>query len=184
MSEIFQSIPAVEGVRKVGREEGEPFNVAGANFVWKVKAADSAYSFSVNEMTLAPGEGVPLHSHTSAECFYVLTGEADFFRLQDGREDWVRAEAGEIMILPPNSLHGFYNRAGSVCRLLGVSTAAHQAFFDAVANVDREISFARMDPSEAMGKIGAIALENDMYFPPVDINSNHDRVEREEGGHE
>jgi quercetin dioxygenase-like cupin family protein len=177
MNEVFQSIPAVEGVRKVRRGEGERFDVAGAHFVWKVKAADSAYSFSVNEMTLAPGEGVPLHSHTSAECFYVLIGEADFFRLQDGEEDWVRAEAGETMIVPPNSLHGFFNRGDSVCRLLGISTAAHQTFFDAVAKVDRETSFARMDPVEAMGKIGGIASENHMYFPPVNIDSNHDRVE-------
>jgi len=81
------------------------------------------------------------------------------------------------MILPPNTLHGFFNRATSVCRLLGISTAVHQTFFDAVAKVDRETSFASMDPLEAMGKIGAIALENHMYFPPVDINSNHDCVE-------
>jgi hypothetical protein len=61
MSEIFQSIPAVEGVRKVGRDEGESFDVAGAHLVWKVKAADSAYSFSVNEMTLALGSGNDIH---------------------------------------------------------------------------------------------------------------------------
>jgi quercetin dioxygenase-like cupin family protein len=172
MNDVFQSIPAVEGVRKIGRDEGESFDVAGAHFLWKVKAEDSAYSFSVNEMRLAPGEGVPLHSHTSAECFYVLTGEADFFRLKNGKEDWVRAEAGETMILPPNSLHGFLNRGNSVCRLLGISTAVHQTFFDAVAKADREISFATMAPLDTMGKIGAIALENHMYFAPVDINSS------------
>ena len=177
MNEIFQSIPAVEGVRKVGRDEGEPFDVAGAHLVWKVKAADSAYSFSVNEITLAQGEGVPLHSHTSSECFYVLTGEVDFFRLKDGKEDWVRAEVGETMILPPNSLHGFFNRGTSVCRVLGISTAVHQTFFDAVAKADREISFASMAPPDAMGTIGVIALENHMYFPPVDINPNHARAE-------
>jgi quercetin dioxygenase-like cupin family protein len=175
MNDVFQSIPAVEGVRKVGRDEGESFDVAGAHLVWKVKAEDSAYSFSVNEMALAPGEGVPLHSHTSAECFYVLAGEADFFRLKDVKEDWVRAGAGETMILPPNSLHGFFNRGTSVCRLLGISTAVHQTFFDAVAKADREISFASMAPVDAMGKISGIALENHMYFPTVDINSSENR---------
>jgi quercetin dioxygenase-like cupin family protein len=153
MSEIFQSFPAGEGVREVGRDEGEPFDVEGAHLVWKVKAADSVYSFSVNEMTLAPGEGVPLHGHTSAECFYVLTGDADFFRLQDGQEDWVRAEAGETIVVPPNSLHGFFNRGASICRVLGISTAVHQTFFDAVARLDRETSFASMDPFEAMGRL-------------------------------
>ena len=172
MSDVFKTIPAVEGVRKVGRGGGEPFDVAGARLQWKVKAEDSAYSFSVNEMSLAPGEGVPLHSHTSAECFYVLSGEASFFRLNNGDEEWVRCETGEVMILPPNSLHGFYNQTGTVCCLLGISTAAHQAFFDEVAKADRASSFASMPPVEAMGKIAAIAQENHMYFAPVDINSS------------
>jgi hypothetical protein len=42
MSEVFQSIPAIEGVRKIGRDEGGSFDVAGAHFLWKVKAEDSA----------------------------------------------------------------------------------------------------------------------------------------------
>jgi quercetin dioxygenase-like cupin family protein len=175
MSEIFQSIPAVEGVRKVGREDGEPFNVAGAHFVWKVKAEDSAYQFSVNEMTLEPGEGVPLHSHISAECFYVLTGEADFFRMHHGKKEWVRCLTGELMMLPPNALHGFYNHGTSTCRLLGISTAVHQTFFDVVSEADRAGAFASIPSQAAMGKIASIALENHMYFPPVDINSEEFR---------
>jgi quercetin dioxygenase-like cupin family protein len=170
MNDILQAIPAVEGVRKVSRGEGEQFDVAGAHLTWKVKAEDSAYSFSVNEMTLAPGEGVPVHSHTSAESFYVLSGVADFFRVSDGKEDWVRCEAGELMILPPNSLHGFYNRESSDCRVLGISTAVHQTFFDAVADADRTSSFASMPPAEAMGKIAQIASENHMYFAPLDVS--------------
>ena len=170
MSDTLHTIPSVEGVRKVGRNEGERFDVAGAHLVWKVKAHDSAFAFSINEMTLAPGEGVPVHSHTSAESFYVLEGAADFFRLQGGLEDWVHCEAGDLMILPPNSLHGFYNRGASLCRLLGISTAVHQTFFDAVAEADRTSSFAAMPPQEAMGKIAGIALENHMYFAPVDVS--------------
>jgi hypothetical protein len=44
----------VEGARKVGRDEGEPIDVARAHLVWNVKAAASAHFFSVNEVTLAP----------------------------------------------------------------------------------------------------------------------------------
>jgi quercetin dioxygenase-like cupin family protein len=170
MRSVLQSIPAVEGVRKIGRNEGEKFDIAGAHLLWKVKAHDSAFAFSVNEMTLAPGEGVPVHSHTSAESFYVLEGSADFFRIHNGNEDWVRCETGELMILPPNALHGFLNRGTTQCRVLGISTAAHQTFFDAVADADRASSFASMPIQEAMGKIGQIALDNYMYFAPVDIS--------------
>jgi quercetin dioxygenase-like cupin family protein len=170
MNDVLQRIPAVEGVRKVSRGEGEKFNIAGAHLTWKVKAEDSAYSFSVNEMTLAPGEGVPVHSHTSAESFYVVSGTADFFRVTSGKEDWVRCETGDLVILPPNSLHGFYNRGSSDCRVLGISTAVHQTFFDAVAEADRTTRFASIPPAEAMGKIAEIASEHYMYFAPIDIS--------------
>jgi len=89
MNPILQSIPATEGARKVAPGEGERFDVAGAHLTWKVKGEASGYAFSVCEQTLAPGEGVPLHSHSSPEVFYVLAGQADFFRIVDGREDWV-----------------------------------------------------------------------------------------------
>jgi quercetin dioxygenase-like cupin family protein len=134
MNTFFQSIPTTEGVRKVGPGEGEQFNIAGAHLTWKVKGEDSGYAFSICEQTLAPGEGVPLHCHPSAEVFYILSGAADFFRLVDGEEDWIRCETGDLMILPPNSLHAFYNKSSEPCSFLGISTQLHQAFFDAVAN--------------------------------------------------
>jgi len=45
------------------------------------------------------------------------------------------------MILPPNSLHAFYNKSSELCRLLGISTQLHQTFFDAVASADQESRF-------------------------------------------
>jgi quercetin dioxygenase-like cupin family protein len=92
MSRLFQSIPTTEGVRKLGPGEGQKFEIAGAHLTWKVKGEESGYAFSLCEQTLAPGQGVPLHSHASAEAFYVLAGTADFFRLVNGEEDWIRCE--------------------------------------------------------------------------------------------
>src|SRR5258705_10677637 len=111
MSAALQNILATEGARKVSPEEGERFDVAGAHLIWKVKGADSGYAFSVCEQTLAPAEGVPLHSHSSPEVFYILEGRADFFRAVDGKEDWIRCESGSTMILPPNALHAFQNKS-------------------------------------------------------------------------
>jgi hypothetical protein len=34
-----------------------------------VRGEDSGYAFSICEQTLAPGKGVPMHSHASAEAF-------------------------------------------------------------------------------------------------------------------
>ena len=90
MNTNLQSIPTSGGVRKVGPGNGEKFDIAGVHFTWKVRGEDSGYAFSICEQTLAPGEGVPLHGHASAEAFYVLSGAAYFFRLVNGEEDWVR----------------------------------------------------------------------------------------------
>jgi hypothetical protein len=46
MSNVFQNIHRRGGVRKVGREEGERFDVAGAHLVWRVKAEDSLFLLS------------------------------------------------------------------------------------------------------------------------------------------
>ena len=170
MNTNIQNIPATEGVRKVGRGEGEKFDIAGAHLTWKAKGADTGYAFSICEQTLAQGEGVPLHSHASAEAFYVLSGATDFFRLVNGNEDWVRCETDELMILPPNSLHGFYNRTSEPCRLLGISTPSHQAFFDAAARADKNSPFALLALPETTRLITHIAGQYNMYFAPVDIS--------------
>lgn len=170
MSTLFQSIPTTEGVRKVGLDEGEKFNIAGAHLTWKAKGKDTGNAFSICEQALAPGEGVPLHSHASAESFYVLSGAADFFRLVDGKEDWIRCKSGDLMIISPNSLHAFYNKTSEPCRLLGISTPAHQAFFDAVARADKNRPFESLPFPEAMMLIAQIGEQHNMHFAPVDVS--------------
>ena len=171
MNPTLQSIPATEGARKVAPGEGERFDVAGAHLTWKVKGEDSGYAFSICEQTLAPGEGVPLHSHSSPEVFYILAGQVDFFRVVDGKEDWIRCETGSTMILPPNSLHALYNRSSEPCRVLGISTQLHQVFFDAVATADRKEPFSALPLPKAMARVAQIGLRHNMYFAPYDVNT-------------
>jgi quercetin dioxygenase-like cupin family protein len=171
MSVAFQNIPPTEGARKVAPEEGEHFDVAGAHLTWKVKGQDSGYAFSVCEQTLAPGEGVPLHSHSSPEVFYVLEGQADFFRIVEGKGDWILCETGSTMILPPNSLHAFCNRSSEPCRVLGISTQLHQTFFDAVASADQSEPFSALPLAEAMARVAEIGLRHNVYFAPYDANT-------------
>lgn len=159
-------IPAGGGLRKVGRDEGEKFDIAGARFTWKVKNKDSGHSLSMFEMTLEPGDGVPLHTHPYVEIFYVLTGEVDFLRVGDGGNEWVPAAPGETVIVPINGLHAFYNRTAGTARLLSISNQLHQGFFDAVAEADRIAPFADMPFPEAMARVATIARGYDMHFVP------------------
>ena len=168
MNKLFQSIPATEGVRKVNRGDGEKFDIAGAHLTWKAKGTHTGFAFSICEQMLAPGEGVPLHSHAAPEVFYVLSGATDFFRIVNGEEDWISCEAGDLVILPSNALHGFYNRTSESCRLLGVSTQSHQAFFDAVLSADKRKPFASLPLPEAMLLVGQIGRQHNFYFAPLD----------------
>jgi ARD/ARD' family len=100
----------------------------------------------------------------------VLSGAADFFPLVDGKKDWIRCETGDLMILPPNSLHAFNNKTSEPCRLLGISTPSHQAFFDAVASADKNRPFASLPFPEAMMLVAQIGAQHNMYFAPVDVS--------------
>ena len=48
-------IPLGSGLRKIERNEGEKFDVAGARFTWKVKGEDTGYAFSIYEQELELG---------------------------------------------------------------------------------------------------------------------------------
>jgi hypothetical protein len=49
-------IPLESGLRKVERNAGEMFDVAGVRFTWKVKGADTGYAFSIYQQELEPGK--------------------------------------------------------------------------------------------------------------------------------
>jgi quercetin dioxygenase-like cupin family protein len=153
-------------LHKQGPSDGELFDVAGARFLWKVKNEDTDNSFSMYEMELAAGDGVPLHFHPYSEVFYVLGGEVVF--LDHPRDDWVVAAQGETIVIPPNRPHAFYNLASQPARLLSISNERHQRFFDKVAAADRIVPFSSMPFPEAMEKVAAIGAENDMHFMPFE----------------
>jgi quercetin dioxygenase-like cupin family protein len=157
-------IPLGSGLRKIERNAGEKFDVAGARFTWKVKGEDTGYAFSIYEQELELGEGVPLHCHAYGEVFYVLSGYIDFLRVTGAGEEWITCAGGETIIIPTNALHAFYNRTDRPARLLSISTQLHQAFFDAVEETDRANPFASMPGKQAMARIGELARRFDMHF--------------------
>jgi quercetin dioxygenase-like cupin family protein len=170
-------IPFGSGLRKIERDEGEKFDVAGSRFTWKVKGEDTGYAFSIYEQELEPGEGVPLHCHAYGEVFYALSGYIDFLRVTGAGEEWITCAGGETIIIPTNALHAFYNRSDKPARLLSISTQLHQAFFDAVGETDRTDPFGSMPGPEAMARIGELARRFDMHFfefsPPAPRRSDN-----------
>ena len=157
-------IPLGSGFRKIERDQGEKFDVAGVRFTWKVKGEATGYAFSIYEQDLDPEEGVSLHCHAYSEVFYVLSGYVDFLQVTDAGEEWITCAGGETIIMPINALHAFYNRTEEPARLLSISTQLHQAFFDAVVEADGTHRFASMPVKQAMERIGELARKFDMHF--------------------
>ena len=63
---------------RIRRGDGEDFDIAGAKLTWKVKSDVTDTLFCFFEQVLAPGDGVPLHTHSYTETFYVLSGAVTF----------------------------------------------------------------------------------------------------------
>jgi mannose-6-phosphate isomerase-like protein (cupin superfamily) len=63
-----------------------------------------------------PGEGVGQHVHPYPEVFIVQEGQATF--MVDGEE--VVVEAGNVVVVPRETAHGFENRGDGALRLVSV----------------------------------------------------------------
>ena len=168
MSSNVRQIPPGRGLRRIERNEGEAFNVAGARLTWKAKGEDTGYAFSLFEQQLGPGEGVSLHCHAYPEVFYVLAGDVDFLRVDDAGESWIVCSGGETVIVPSNTLHAFYNRSEEPAWLLSIASPLHQAFFDALAEGDRADPFASMPRPQAMMRVAEFARQFDTHFFPFE----------------
>jgi quercetin dioxygenase-like cupin family protein len=111
-------------------EEGQAFDLLGARFLVKASSAETDGKFCVCEMVVPPRAGVPVHRHPYAEVFYILGGQPDFCRIQNGVEQWAATRVGETVVVPPGVLHGVRNRDNRPARLIVVATSQHESFFE------------------------------------------------------
>lgn len=85
---------------------GDVLNIAGGEFIHKVKSADTNNVFSVIEIHTPPGESVAAHVHENEdEIVYVLEGEIEV-SLGD---QTMLAVPGVMALLPRGIPHGFTN---------------------------------------------------------------------------
>ncbi len=114
-------------VLKTEVNEGPVLQIGEWQLNWKAQGADTGYSFSIYETTLAAGNGLPLHKHPYPEFFYLLEGHLDFCRWDDaGVAQWEACSAGISVLAPPNAPHTFFNKGDKPARFLSVSTYHHE----------------------------------------------------------
>jgi quercetin dioxygenase-like cupin family protein len=123
----MKTIAASTGVKKVGPKEGRTIQIGNARLTWKAMGIETGYGTSLYEMDLAPGVGIPVHSHPYAEVFYVVSGHTDFLRFdEEGKEEWVRCGPGDTLVAAVNALHAFHNRTDKPSRFISSSVYYHE----------------------------------------------------------
>ena len=73
-------------VIKNNKTGGPALDIGPMQLLWRALGENTGYTFSIYEMTVVPGMGIPLHKHPFAEFFYVLEGTLSIATLeQSGR---------------------------------------------------------------------------------------------------
>ena len=165
---LQSNIPS-KSVRKLGLREGKTVQIGNARLTWKALGEDTGYATSLYEMDLAPGNGIPIHSHPYAEVFYGVQGQTDFATINDkGEEEWVRCAAGETVIVPINRLHAFHNRTDKPSRFLSFAVYYHQVLFERLGqevDVDSPQTVTTDANPQEYIRLMQEALKQDVYFP-------------------
>lgn len=94
----------------------------------KFEGKEHGASVSFFLSTHAPGEGPDLHVHPYEEVFVMYEGQATF-TVGDSE---ITAGPGEIVVVPPNTPHGFKNTGDTRLRQVGIHPSAEmvQTFLD------------------------------------------------------
>jgi quercetin dioxygenase-like cupin family protein len=153
----------MDSIVRVEAHTGEHHDIAVAQWTWKIRSSETNGHFCFFEMTVEPGQGVPLHVHGYPEAFYLLEGELEF---QGGGEkgEVLDCAAGDVVLARPEIQHAFFNRSRGKARLLSISTAAHELFFDAIVAADSDRPFASMPAEEIFARVAAIGARTDTRF--------------------
>ena len=114
-------------VLKTEANQGPALRIGEWVLNWKAQGADTGYSLSIFETTLAPGHHLPLHKHPYPEFFYVLEGKLDFCRWSgSGDAEWMTCGPGTSVLAPSNAPHAFFNKSDQTVCYLSVSTYHHE----------------------------------------------------------
>lgn len=107
----------------------EKFEILGVELQWKLTGTETDYQYCVLEAVVPPGVVVPPHRHPDQEAFFVVSGAPEFASERDGFVEWCFATPGEMIHIPPMSLHGLRNPTDSDVTLLITCSVGLGDFF-------------------------------------------------------
>ncbi len=85
-----------------------------------VDGTKGAASLSVGDVRLAPGAGVPNHTHPTEEAMVILEGELEAVL----GDEVIKVSEGNTVLAPAGVRHGFVNRSGRPARVMAIFPTA------------------------------------------------------------
>jgi quercetin dioxygenase-like cupin family protein len=105
------------------------FDIFGPLLQFLVTPAEISEAFAIMRGIVPPGVVVPLHSHADPEVLFVLEGELEVFKGDDGSIRWQTAKPGETVCIPPDVKHALRNNAQLPATVLLTTTPNMDRFF-------------------------------------------------------
>ena len=103
---------------------------SGTEVHYLATGAETEGLFGLYRWSMGPTRGgaEPHFHRTLSESFYVLSGTVRIF---DGA-DWIDAQAGDFVHVPPGGIHGFSNESGATASMLihFAPGAPREAYFE------------------------------------------------------
>jgi quercetin dioxygenase-like cupin family protein len=157
---------AAKNVEIVHRGQLETVDILGIWCEWKTTEDETNHHYSVLEMTVPPGTGVPLHRHAIQETFTVIEGAAEFGRLGSTGEEWLPINVSDVVNVPNWAYHGFRNSGTTLARIQLTCAAGLEPFFrECGIHVAPGSTIAAGPPSGAeIERVVAISAKHGGYF--------------------
>lgn len=109
-----------------GGEDHDVIDMIGGRLEIVARADAPSADAMILRGAIAPGGGVPLHSHVDYECFHVLSGRLDVFVEQRG---WTTVEAGRSAVVAKGERHALRNTTTEPVELAMVTNNRLARFF-------------------------------------------------------
>lgn len=141
---------ATDMVAVVEPDAGNRRCLLGIELVEKVSGQeDGIEGLVVLEAIVPPGVWVPLHTHGSHECFYVIEGTFEFGRMGANGVEVVAAPVGTMVRIPGGAVHSFRNIGATTGKMLVIAAEGLLPFFRDAGCPVQETPVTAGPPSEA-----------------------------------
>jgi quercetin dioxygenase-like cupin family protein len=138
------------------RGDVSPLHVMGAEVSFLCPADRTGNAWSVMECTAPLHMGPPPHHHEWDEAYYIIEGSVKFSL--DGKD--IVLGAGEFVLIPGGTVHGFTGASERTARMLILDTPAHaEGFF---VDAAREVKAIPQD----LPKVPGIGERHGIHFLP------------------